>query len=262
MKYIILQIVAACLVFAVAVADPTPLQAEASVHWGYEGERGPAHWGDLAPEFATCATGRAQSPIDLAGNPTRDRAAAPLAFRYQPTPLAVKNNGHTLQVDYAPGSSATINGDRYDLLQFHFHAPSEHTVNGRPAAMELHLVHRNAAGKLAVVGVLIEAGAANPELARLWENAPTEEGTSAPNGSINAANLLPASQGTLYHYTGSLTTPPCSEDVDWNVLAVPIQASPAQIAQFRQLYDGNARPVQALNRRTLESFNSAIPVLW
>lgn len=233
---------------------------EGKPHWTYGGAGNPTRWGELSPEYATCDRGRAQSPIDLVrqGNGTK---AGAIATRYNNTPLAVINNGHAVQVDYAPGSSATIGGEQYKLLQFHFHTPSEHTVNGKASAMEMHLVHQNDAGELAVIGVLIEEGAANPELAKIWANIPQTIGTNPSSGSINVKDLLP-SDTTHYHYMGSLTTPPCSENVNWNVMTTPITASAEQIAQFMSVYQVNARPVQATNNRNINVLTPAVPGLW
>lgn len=221
-----------------------------AVTWGYTGDIGPAHWGDLAPAFAACKLGVAQSPIDL----TSDIEAKPhdLAFRYVPSPLEIVNNGHTIQVDYAPGSTLLSGGRQYALLQFHFHHLSEHTVDGRPAAMEMHLVHRDAAGNLAVVGVFMSTGQPNEALEHVWQDMPAQEGDRrvVEGATINAASLLPADL-SYYSYTGSLTTPPCSEDVRWFVLQRPVEVSQEQIDRFAALYPDNARPTQPLHERTL-----------
>lgn len=175
-----------------------------------------------------------------------------MAFNYQASPLAVTNNGHSIQVNYAPGSTIDIDGAVYQLLQFHFHTPSEHQIAGKVAAMELHLVHRNTAGKLAVVGVMITEGRENPEIAKIWNAIPPSGNTnSIGNINFNAVNLLPAHK-SYYSYAGSLTTPPCSEGVNWNILAEPITVSNAQLKKFQQFYPVNARPIQLTNTRKIE----------
>ncbi len=224
-----------------------------SVTWGYTGDIGPAQWGDLSPAFAACKLGESQSPIDLADVP--NVRPHELEFRYGPVPLEIVNNGHTIQVNYAPGSILMDGGNEFALVQFHFHRLSEHTVSGQPTAMELHIVHQDAAGGLAVVGVLLTSGRHNPSLEQVWANMPTEtdEKRVVAGTTINAADLLPADL-SYFSYMGSLTTPPCSEDVRWYVLRDLVEVSPAQIDRFAALYPDNARPTQPLNGR--EVFNS------
>ncbi|MEM8810070.1 MAG: carbonic anhydrase family protein [Cyanobacteria bacterium P01_G01_bin.38] len=233
----------------IAVSAPA-LAGSDMPHWSYGGATNPTQWGRLGHDFALCEVGRDQSPIDIddvvAGTP------AEIVFDYNPVPLQVVNNGHTIQVNYAEGSTVSINGDEYNLLQFHFHTPSEHTTSGQAAAMELHLVHRNAAGELAVVGVMLEAGVAHPVIDTIWAHIPEEAETKAVEDvTINAADLLPGGV-SYYSYAGSLTTPPCSEAVWWNILVEPIQVSEEQIAAFERLYPVNARPVQPTNGRIIE----------
>ena len=167
-------------------------------------------------------------------------------------PLEVLNNGHTVQVNYAPGSTVSINGETYNLLQFHFHTPSEHLFAGKAAPMELHLVHQNAAKELAVVGIPIVVGKANPVIEQIWANIPAASETKQVAGvMMNATDLLPSSLA-YQSYAGSLTTPPCSEAVKWNVMAEPIELSQEQIETFENLYQMNARPVQPTNGRQIE----------
>ena len=219
------------------------------VHWGYSGAGGPEHWGMLQPEFAACSAGKNQSPIDI----TR---AAPgdipnIVFNYAPSAVNIINNGHTIQVDYDAGSYIEIDGVRHDLVQFHFHAPSEHTINGKRFPAELHLVHRSASGELAVVGVMMETGSENPALAPVWSHLPAKEGPVEHfTPAVDAASLLPEIR-TTFRYSGSLTTPPCSEGVKWNVMTAPIQLSDAQLKAFTGIIDENDRPIQALGTRTL-----------
>jgi carbonic anhydrase len=162
------------------------------------------------------------------------------------------NNGHTVQVNYQPGSTMKLNDDEYELIQFHFHTPSEHTINNKASALEMHLVHRNAKNQLAVVGVMINKGTNNPFIAQIWQHISTvEKNNEVQNSTINAANLLPKNKA-FFSYSGSLTTPPCSENVKWNLLIEPIQVSEKQIAAFQSLYQVNARPVQPVNSRMIK----------
>jgi carbonic anhydrase len=213
-------------------------------HWSYTGAEGPSHW------EGACATGKNQSPIDLSTRAAKHGNLPALTFAYKPTPLHVIDNGHSIQVDVDKGSSLTVEGAQYALVQFHFHKPSEETIDGKHFAMVVHLVHKDAAGKLAVVAVPLEAGAANPLIATVWKNLPKEKGHSvAPAGvTIDPSQLVPANR-TYFTYTGSLTTPPCTEGVRWFVLTHPTAVSGDEIASFAKLYPANARPPQPLNGR-------------
>lgn len=225
--------------------------AHHTAHWAYKGEAGPANWGDLKNEYATCGQGTQQSPIDIRSDNAISADLGAIQFDYKAVPLKVVNNGHTIQVNYAPGSSITVAGKTYQLLQFHFHTPSEHTVNGEAAPMELHFVHRNDAGELAVVGVMTEKGQMHEALQPVWDRLPHEinKEMTVAGLQVDAATLLPPQSGNYYHYMGSLTTPPCSEIVSWFVLKDPIVVSEAQIARFIDMIGANARPVQGINRR-------------
>jgi carbonic anhydrase len=222
-----------------------------TVHWGYEGDIGPDRWGELCPEFALCSCGCAQSPIDLVGAMACG-TLAPVIYDYHPLPVMIQNNGHTVQVDNQLPNGILLEGVRYELLQFHFHAPSEHTIEGRTYAMEVHLVHRSAEGALAVVGVMLEPGPVNVGLAGLWTQLPQSECPChlCEGLWVNPMALLPANH-RCYRYQGSLTTPPGSEGVSWVVLAEPIYVSPMQITRFRAIMCGNARPVQPCNGREI-----------
>jgi carbonic anhydrase len=235
-----------------AAALGCQFQAQAAdKHWGYEGHGGPARWGELDKDFASCKLGRVQSPVDIRGARAADLPA--IKFDYRPAPLKVIDNGHTIQVNYAPGSFIDVGGARYELLQFHFHKPSEEKINGKAHAMVAHLVHQGADGKLAVVAVLLDKGGANPTLGAIWKNLPKEKAKEATaDANIDAAALLPADKG-YYTFQGSLTTPPCSEEVRWFVLKTPVKMEQGQIAAFGKLYPMNARPVQPLNGRAIEA---------
>ena len=225
------------------------IAASDEVHWNYEGTDGPKHWGSLAPAFAACASGTEQSPVDLTGAQGSDLSS--LAFDYTPSPITISNNGHTIQVDYAPGSGIVLDGARYELLQFHFHHVSEHAVDGVRFPLELHLVHRNNSGALAVVGVLFEVGSANEALKPLWNHLPAKAGPATiVAGEVDATALLPKRR-TTWRYMGSLTTPPCTEGVSWIVMTEPVALSAEQIEAFGTIFPNNSRPVQPLNGRAL-----------
>lgn len=224
--------------------------ADHAVHWSYQGEAGPDHWGELNADYAACAAGVTQSPIDLVAVSGED--LPDIVFNYGESHLNILNNGHTVQVNYDEGSSIMVNGVQYNLLQFHFHTGSEHTIDGKQYPLELHLVHRNAEGGLAVVGVMATEGTENPAFADILAHAPAEETAAAVVESVMVAaeSLLPAER-LYYAYEGSLTTPPCSEGVKWHVLTTPIEMSAAQIETLAGILHGNFRPVQPLHDRTL-----------
>lgn len=243
--------------------------ASAQVEWNHNpaSDIGQTFWGQLTFPFATCGAGepfvevgKKQSPIDIVADETIAATLPPLVFKYRSTPFVVENNGHVVEVPYAPGSAIRIGQNTYKLLQFHLHAPSEHTVNGQFAAAELHLVHRNALLDLAVVGVLINVGSpVNSVVNEILLNAPIEEGEFEIYGSINAKNVLPRSKG-YYTYSGSLTTPPCSEGVRWFVLKEPVFVSQEAIDRLHEIisnfphYEGfpdNNRLVRPLNGRVV-----------
>ena len=199
--------------------------------WAYEGKQGPENWGQLSQDFRSCASGRMQSPIDIAGGFAANGDA--IEFDYNLTPLSILHNGHTIQVNYRPGSSITVGGNRYELLQFHFHTPSEHAVGHARAAMEVHFVHKNATGQLAVVGALMQAGGENVALREIWASMPKKAGPAKVSKQVlvNGRDLLPRDR-SYYRYMGSLTTPPCSEGVNWFFLTQPITVSMEQVEQF------------------------------
>lgn len=224
-----------------------------SPKWGYIGQEGPSFWGSLAPEYQACGIGTHQSPINL----TKAILAQveEVVMNYQTSPLKIINNGHTIEVNYESGSFLELDGRIYELLQFHFHRPSEHLVDGSPYDMELHLVHQVPdAYALAVVGILLKQGKENKVLASVWENMPMSQGAeqSIAGVTVDASELLPQNQNSYYHYYGSLTTPPCSEVVDWLIFTEPVEVSAAQIAKFsRAIPFDNARPAQPLRNRFL-----------
>lgn len=236
-----------------AMADTTADSPETpALQWTYKSETGPDFWGSLDASFATCASGQSQSPINLTG--AEDIDLLNPEFHYDAVSLNLLNNGHTVQVPYAPGSYVLLNGKRFELRQFHFHSPSEHTINGHAESAELHLVHQNEAGELAVIAVLLHRDKDDDSTAYLpiSQNLPLKAGDKVRTGkTINAEALLPL-RTTTYRYSGSLTTPPCSESVDWWVMSEPVSMSAEQLAQYEQLLDHNNRPLQDVNTRSLQ----------
>ena len=243
---------------AVLVAFCAPFQADAKeqmdaekaqggkVHWSYEGNTGPNCWGSLDPSFDICDSGAQQSPVNLTEAITAGGGG--LEILWQPTGGLVVDNGHTIQVDMETGSSIKLEGRQFSLLQFHFHRPSEHTVDGGNYPMEVHFVHQAEEGDLAVIGVLMDAGPANTAIQTIWDAIPGVDEASAPIARIDPNAFLPEGRG-YFRYAGSLTTPPCSEVVSWVVMTESITVSQTQIDAFGVLYPMNARPVQPLHRR-------------
>jgi carbonic anhydrase len=219
--------------------------------WGYEGGNGPSRWSRLAPAYADCA-GNAQSPIDLIGG---ESAPPPrLAVAYEPSMATVENNGHSLEVGYARGGAIELGGTRYELVQSHFHAPSEHTLEGRRFPLEFHLVHEAEDGARAVLGAFALLGSPNRLLAALVEALPRQEGEKLALGEgVNALDLLPPQPATArrWSYEGSLTTPPCSEGVRWMVFDHPIEVSAQQLSELTSVYSGTNRPLQSRGGREL-----------
>ena len=253
-------VVAACPICAALASENTQHGPQTATHpamphkphWGYDGEGGPEKWGSLDADFRTCDLGVQQSPIDLKNAVRAEVGQVSPNFRI--FPLAVLNNGHTIQVNAAPGNYTVIDGKRYDLLQFHFHHPSEHLLSGRHLDLEIHFVHRAADGQLAVLGVFVKPGSYNTALPAIWRSMPHEAGPIRETGiPIQPSALLPASR-TYFRYQGSLTTPPCSEGVLWTVFNTPIEASRDQIQEFAQVFANNARPAQQKRRRYLLEF--------
>lgn len=226
-----------------AEAAHAAVQEHKDIHWSYEGEGGPANWAAIDPKNAACATGKRQSPIDIGDGIRVD--LEPIRFDYRPTQFRIEDNGHTIQVNVGEGSSITVMGRRYELKQFHFHRPSEERVNGKRFDMVAHLVHKDDDGNLAVVAVLLEKGdTEHPLIQTLWNNMPLEAGMSlSPATSIDLSKLLPDSRA-YYTYMGSLTTPPCTENVLWMVFKQPVTLSQEQVSVFSRLYRNNARPLQ------------------
>ena len=217
-------------------------------HWGYTGHGSPEHWGDLSPSYQLCGTGKNQAPIDL--HAMIEAELKPLQIAYQPGGSEVVNNGHSIQVNYKPGSSLDVDGHVFELKQFHFHTPSENTIEGESYPMEMHLVHVDQAGNIAVIGVMFTEGAENAELAKAWSVMPQQADQKAIAGeTLDATALLPANRD-YYRFNASLTTPPCTEGVTWIVMKDPLTASAEQVKKFAHvMHHPNNRPVQPVNAR-------------
>ncbi|NOX42581.1 MAG: carbonic anhydrase family protein [Gammaproteobacteria bacterium] len=223
-----------------------------SANWGYEGSTGPDHWAAMKQEFAVCSEGKRQSPINIDRSVSADLGT--IEFNYNDTKIEVVNNGHTIQVNNSADSSIKIGAGKFELLQFHFHSPSENTVGNKPFDMEMHLVHKNDQGELAVVGVFLKTGGANNQLSKFWKEMPKSKDKKMLTASINPKDLLPANK-SFYHFKGSLTTPPCSEGVSWFVMKDAVDVSKDQVKEFLAIVGNNARPVQADNGRFVLSKN-------
>jgi carbonic anhydrase len=228
-----------------ALAIPAAASEKAHPHWTYSGAEGPDHWAGV------CLTGKSQSPIDIDHQVERDLPS--LDFKYQAGGYRVVNNGHAVQVDFKPGSQITVDGRSFTLKQLHFHAPSENTIDGKRFPLEAHLVHADAKGQLAVVAVMFEDGAANAWLDGIGPSVPakadTEKALAKP---VSALGLLP-SERDYYRFSGSLTTPPCTEGVRWLVFKHPVSANGAEVTKLHAaIGHDNARPVQLLNDRVVQ----------
>ena len=224
-----------------------------AAHWSYAGSGGPETWGQLKPEFSTCASGSRQSPIDIRSGVKVD--LEPIQFDYRPSGFSVIDNGHTIQVNVAGGNAIEVQGRRFDLVQFHFHRPSEERINGRQFDMVAHLVHKDPEGRLAVLAVLLDRGSAQPLVQTIWNNLPLERHSEVSvRADIDMNQLLPADR-RYFTYMGSLTTPPCSEGVLWLVLQQPMPIAQDQIGVFSRLYPMNARPVQQAAGRLIKQSN-------
>ncbi len=224
-----------------------------TLHWSYEGEGGPLSWGKLSPANVKCDIGERQSPIDIRDGIHVD--LDPLTFDYKPSRFSVIDNGHTIQVNLSAGNFINVSGRTYELVQFHFHKPSEERINGRNFEMVAHLVHKDGDGKLAVVAVLIERGKAQALVQSVWNNLPLEKNETVQALSTMDLNQILPTRRQYYTYMGSLTTPPCSEGVLWLVMKESIEMSPEQLAIFSRLYPMNARPIQKAAGRLIKESN-------
>ncbi|WP_419768040.1 carbonic anhydrase [Arcobacter sp.] len=257
-KYVISLLVSGILLAANAsengeakTSSETHKKHESHASWSYVGNNGPKFWGTINSSFQTCENGERQSPINIAKEATvATNSLGNLFFDYKDTDISIVNNGHTIQVNSDNQSSALFQGKKFKLLQFHFHSKSEHTVNGEYYPLELHLVHQAEDGELGVVGVFFKLGDYNSSLQKVLKFMPKDAGAknASDKFSINPNDFLPKDRG-YYHYLGSLTTPPCTQIVEWYVMKNPITLSQKQLEQFQNLYNGNFRPTYPLNKR-------------
>ena len=240
------------------VAPTVPIQVRVSPpktsnQWAYIGENGPLKWAAVNPEWIKCGNGQRQSPIDIRSGIKVDLES--IVFNYKPSAFTIVDNGHTIQTSLAPGNRITVQGRSYELIQFHFHRPSEERINGRAYDMVAHLLHRDDSGKLAMVAVLIERGAATNLIQTVWNNIPLEKNELvSPSGTMDMNDILPLKRD-YFTYMGSLTTPPCSEGVLWMVMKNPVTISQEQIDIFAHLYSMNARPIQPTAERLIKESN-------
>jgi carbonic anhydrase len=234
-------VLALCPLYAPAVS------AAKAPHWSYEGHGGPSKWGRLAAVNKVCAVGTQQSPVDIVASTKADLPKLDIAWGS--TVDTIVNNGHTIQVNAGEGSTLTVGDEKYKLVQFHFHRPSEHKIDGKSFPMEVHFVHATASGALGVVGVLMTAGKPNATFSKIVATMPAKAGAPVKaDAAIDPNGMLPAGR-SYFSYAGSLTTPPCSETVSWMLLTDPIEVDESDIAAFAKLYAMNARPAQRINRR-------------
>ncbi len=242
------------IVAALILAFASLASAQSTAHWDYEGKTGPLGWGKLDPAYTACSKGREQSPIDIRGAKL-NKALKPIEFHYIAGPVTLENNGHTIVVHVNPGSYIVANGVRYDLVQFHFHRPSEESFKGKLSDMDIHLVHKSADGKLVVLAVRLneDLGFPNAMLSTLWQHLPTKVGASEKvTDMVNPGGLLPADRG-YWTYMGSLTTPPCTEGVRWFIFEQELSVSRDQLRAFAAIYNINSRPVQDAHGRRIEA---------
>jgi carbonic anhydrase len=237
----------------IAAAPPPPPPPARGTHWTYDGESGPGNWSKINVDWGKCSTGNRQSPIDLRDGIKVDLEQ--ITFDYHQSSFTEVDNGHTIQVTVGTGNFITVNNQTYELQQFHFHRPSEEKINGKGTEMVMHLVHKSAEGKLAVVAVLLERGKAHPLIQTVWNNLPLEKLESvSPTVVLDLMEALPAKRD-YFTFMGSLSEPPCTEGVLYIVMKQVMQASPAQLALFSRMYPLNARPVQPGNGRVIKESN-------
>lgn len=228
------------------ICAPAGFAAEGA-HWSYAGKEAPDRWGSLGGANKTCAAGTQQSPLDISATTKADLPK--LDFAWGTRADTIVNNGHTIQLNIADGSTLKVGNEQYKLLQFHFHRPSEHLIGSKSFPMEVHFVHATAAGALGVVGVMMAAGKSNSTFNKIVSTMPAKAGPAIKaDSSIDPNGFLPAARG-YYSYAGSLTTPPCAETVAWMLLTDPVEVAEADVATFAKLYAMNARPAQKPNRR-------------
>ncbi|MGB4765461.1 MAG: surface-adhesin E family protein [Rugosibacter sp.] len=219
-------------------------------NWSYEGDTGPAHWAKLSKDYALCATGKRQSPIDIQDGIKVDLEE--IVFDYKPTPVRIVDTGRAVRVNVASGLGLRVSGKQYELMYFNFHYPAEQRMAGRLYDMEVQLVHKNSEGQLAVVALLLEQGLEHPLIQSVLNNLPLDQDIEmTPAEVMDIGKLLPEKR-TYWTYMGSLSRPPCTEGVLWMVFKQPIQVSAAQVAIFSRLYRHNVRPLQPAHNRMIK----------
>jgi carbonic anhydrase len=228
-----------------------PTASATPAAWGYVGETGPSHWGNLDPTYTACATGVKQSPIDVTA--AQLPGATTAQAEYTTSPAEAEDTGHAEEMIPERAQVLVVDSDSYTLANVHLHMPSEHTLDGRSFQGEAHYVHRSPSGAVAVVGQFLSTGSDNPAWAPFIDAVGvTEPGAPVPIDEIDWSALLPASTRVVT-YPGSLTTPPCTEGVRWIVVLDPVELSPGQLASLTAQYEGNNRPIQPLDGRALEA---------
>ncbi len=241
MRNSIRALVAMTVLYSVAALAENP-------HWTYDGDKGPDQWSKISLDYQVCKTGMNQSPINI--DDLVDAELDEINSDYNGNSVEILNNGHTIQVNFSSGNSLVLDGQSFELKQFHFHTPSEHLIDDKSFPMEVHLVHKSLDGHLAVISSLFLTGKTNPTLDTILKNIPSEPGKAKPIGSMDLTYLLPDSKD-YYRYNGSLTTPPCSEGVRWLVMKNTIEASEQQLKAFRKIMHSNNRPIQPKNARII-----------
>lgn len=238
---------------AAPVRPPSPGASHQprDILWSYEGENGPTKWSEVDSKFRACNNGKRQSPINIETRDVEKAGLKPILFSYQAGPAEIVNTGHTIQVNLPDSGSARFDNLEHKLVQFHFHTPSEEKIDGMAQHMVAHLVHRAGDTRFAVVAVMFKLGKENKALKPVFDNLPQRQGLRTEIKDLNPADFLPADP-TYFSYTGSLTTPPCTEEVKWHVMKTPMEISYRQLASFKALYKMNARPVQPLNGRRVQ----------
>jgi carbonic anhydrase len=227
-----------------------PGSAPTGPAWSYYGKTGPSNWGRLSPQYSACSKSKIQSPIDIHGVKV-DPTLGPIEFHYLSGPVNLVNTGRTVRVNVTPGSYIVFGGARYDLVEFHFHHPAEDLVDGKLSDIQIDLVHKNAAGELAIIGVRVNEGQVNGSLAALWPSLPATSGaTTAIQDNFNPLGLLPADR-RYWSYLGSITIPPCTEGVRWLSMQTATELSQDQLQALARLFPDNARPIQPTNKRKI-----------
>jgi carbonic anhydrase len=246
------------LVASVSAFASPPVSGDwATPHWSYSGDSGPTHWSAMSPRFIECGKGNAQSPIDLETRDAKTGKAGPFHIDYEKGAVDLVNDGHTVEADVGDvRDKVFFDGDTYRLDQFHFHAPSEHTEDGSHFPLEIHFVNENQNKRVVVLGVMVKLGKENESLAPVLSRLPASENDGSAKGrapvTVDLASVLPADH-KAFVYTGSLTTPPCTEGVHWIVMTQPIEMSQDQITAFTRIFPDNHRPLQKANGREVDN---------